>query len=733
MGGGYLTDFGNKLGYPDIKLTAAEAAALVTGGIPWFSSTDNPYAAAVLARNPLLHGLLAATSPLARPFVPSEDESSSWFMTKYFTVRSPDAWVVPLTSTARGASTRFANGVLPEFNDVDTFSGRSTLYKTSERAALNVLSEGPIWAVTDLATAMALHMTPVSIQNADGAFVAPTAESMQAAVATMKPDADGYLLPDPNAAAPSVGAAAAGVEPYPLTYVEYAMAPSEPLVDPSGCVACTGSQALLTKWLQYVTTDGQKNLPPGFAALPDSLVVQAQSRIALVGTAPVTGVCAGVVSGLSNGGAAGGAIGGAGSKGFGSSASSLNPLGVSTPAAAGAGAKAKDVTLAIPAFVGHNLPDTSDGIVALLGIVLLTSLAAWVTSGRGAANLSVAGAGTVGAPAPSGLPRIRPAQLVGLWVVVGAVGLGLVIYQMGPLLQQRDQHDLLKSYRTEVRHAANETSGLPGASTPTQAPVEGSAVGVVEIGALRAQDVVVEGVTPSDTSKGPGHVPGTAGLGQPGNSVVVARRNAFGGPFGDLSSVKRGSRILITTTQGQSVYAVRTVHTQDVVDGDGSSQASSLPVTTAAVPPSTTSAGSTTTTVKGTATAATKSASPKEITTEELYGPSTDDRLTLVTSASRSPLNTSSATVVVAKMIGKPFERTPQGGLTSNETGRSGESGVWPSVILVLLLYVGAIAAAVLLYRKLRFRVAYLLTIAPLVALTIVVGETLSRLFPAWM
>jgi hypothetical protein len=32
-----------------------------------------------------------------------------------------------------------------------------------------------------------------------------------------------------------------------------------------------------------------------------------------------------------------------------------------------------------------------------------------------------------------------------------------------------------------------------------------------------------------------------------------------------------------------------------------------------------------------------------------------------------------------------------------------------------------------------RFRVAYVLTISPLLLLTIIAGEALSRLLPAWM
>ena len=227
---------------------------------------------------------------------------------------------------------------------------------------------------------------------------------------------------------------------------------------------------------------------------------------------------------------------------------------------------------------------------------------------------------------------------------------------------------------------------------------------------MRQQAVVIEGVAPSQTQQGPGHVPGTAGLGQPGNASVVARRNGYGGSFANLESLKKGTPILVTTTQGQSVYKVRSVKHVDIVDEASSDSASST-----YQKPSTGKSDSGSTTV------------------DALYGPSDDDRLTLVTSGSRAFWNTSSAVVVTARMVGKPFEPTAQGGRSNEQTGRSGDSGAWAAVILVLALYAAAIVGAVFLYRRMQFRIAYILTVAPLVALTVIAGETLSRLLPAWL
>jgi sortase A len=309
---------------------------------------------------------------------------------------------------------------------------------------------------------------------------------------------------------------------------------------------------------------------------------------------------------------------------------------------------------------------------------------------------------------PRARGRSNVGGLVALWIGVAIAGVGLVVYQLGPLLQERDQRALLSEYRTSIRQAAHESAGLPGVSIATKAPTEGSPVGVVEIGELRAQEVVVEGVNPSETRKGPGHVPGTAGLGQPGNSAIVARRNAFGGSFSNLAKLRKGDRVLVTTTQGQTVYAVRSVANRTIESSSNESGSSSVPTVA-------------------------KAASSSVVTPDSLYGPSKDDRLTLVTSASQAPWNDSHAIVVVATMDGKPFAPTPQNGRSDTETGRDAESGVWASVAIAVLLYGGAITASVLLYRRMRFRVAYVLTIAPLVALTVVTGETLSRLLPACM
>lgn len=354
--------------------------------------------------------------------------------------------------------------------------------------------------------------------------------------------------------------------------------------------------------------------------------------------------------------------------------------------------------------------------------------------------------------------QISTGPLVALWCVIAVVIFGLVLYVIEPLFQERDQGMLLDSYRTSIDKAANQATGLQGVEVPTVAPAFGSPVSVLEIGSLGLQTVVVEGVDSATTRVGPGHVPGTAAPGQPGNSVIVGRRTMFGGTFGDLSSMTIGDEIIVTTTQGQSLYQVTDV-------GGSELTPDANPITAPAVAaPTTTTTSTTTTTVPAVEGAAptetvppaaevpvdaavaeptgestTTTVAPVEsslnggkLPLNSLYGTSTDDRLTLVTSASAFPWNSAEAEVVVAVMIGKPFAPTPQNGRMADQTGNTGDTTAWPIVLLSVIFLAATIAGTVLLYRRSSPRVAYLLTVPPLVVFAILAAESFSRLLPAW-
>jgi len=236
-------------------------------------------------------------------------------------------------------------------------------------------------------------------------------------------------------------------------------------------------------------------------------------------------------------------------------------------------------------------------------------------------------------------------------------------------------------------------------------------------------------------------VPGTAAPGQPGNSAVVARRAAFGGAFSRLHDVRDGDQILVTTTQGQSVYEVETVETVTLGDtpepGSYDPDAATATTTTAPADDEETEDDAEAeeaeegTGGRGATTTTAPLLPDDDLTAEDLYGPSPDDRLTLVTSASRLPWASSKATVVVAVMDGQPFEPTPQNGRTPGDDGRSHDTAA-AQLMLAGLAYGVAAVAAVLLYRRARPRSAYLLTAPPLLAATLLTADAVARLLPAW-
>jgi hypothetical protein len=117
----------------------------------------------------------------------------------------------------------------------------------------------------------------------------------------------------------------------------------------------------------------------------------------------------------------------------------------------------------------------------------------------------------------------------------------------------------------------------------------------------------------------------------------------------------------------------------------------------------------------------------------KLYGPTPDDRLTLVTSASSAPWNTDEAVVVTARMHGRPFAPTPQQSRSPSQVGNAGDPSSLPLLILALLALGATIVGAVALYRRASLRSAYLLTTAPLIVFTILGAEAAGRLFPAWL
>jgi sortase A len=87
-------------------------------------------------------------------------------------------------------------------------------------------------------------------------------------------------------------------------------------------------------------------------------------------------------------------------------------------------------------------------------------------------------------------------------------------------------------------------------------PAAGQALGRIIIPAAQVDWMVVEGVSPDDLAQGPGHMPGTAMPGQPGNAVISGHRTTHGAPFFNLDLLQPGDQITIQTLIGTHTYQV---------------------------------------------------------------------------------------------------------------------------------------------------------------------------------
>jgi sortase A len=92
---------------------------------------------------------------------------------------------------------------------------------------------------------------------------------------------------------------------------------------------------------------------------------------------------------------------------------------------------------------------------------------------------------------------------------------------------------------------------------PEDQPVENSGFARIRIPKISLDSVVFEGVGRETLSMGPGHMPGTALPGQPGNAVISGHRTTHGRPFYELDRLAAGDRIEVETAIGVHVYEVR--------------------------------------------------------------------------------------------------------------------------------------------------------------------------------
>ncbi|MGW3953462.1 sortase domain-containing protein [Streptomyces sp. NPDC004752] len=133
--------------------------------------------------------------------------------------------------------------------------------------------------------------------------------------------------------------------------------------------------------------------------------------------------------------------------------------------------------------------------------------------------------------------------------ILGALLLGFVL-DVGPLGDLRHVRDRQVDYAALRGTLANGVAPVGGAVAP------GTPVALLNIPALHLREVVREGSTAQDLSRGPGHRRDTPLPGQAGVSVIMGRQTTFGGPFLHLRELRPGVEFTVTTGQGKHTYRV---------------------------------------------------------------------------------------------------------------------------------------------------------------------------------
>lgn len=124
---------------------------------------------------------------------------------------------------------------------------------------------------------------------------------------------------------------------------------------------------------------------------------------------------------------------------------------------------------------------------------------------------------------------------------------------LGPVRHARDQQTAFATLRSQLANATAMVNQLGDDGKPQ--PL-GTPMAVIDIPQIGVREVVFEGTTAGVLRSGPGHRRDTPLPGQAGTSVVFGRQAGYGGPFGHLDQLRRGTVFSVTTGQGKSLYRI---------------------------------------------------------------------------------------------------------------------------------------------------------------------------------
>ncbi|NTV88855.1 MAG: class D sortase [Clostridiales bacterium] len=114
----------------------------------------------------------------------------------------------------------------------------------------------------------------------------------------------------------------------------------------------------------------------------------------------------------------------------------------------------------------------------------------------------------------------------------------------------------------EETAAPAETPGIeastgPEATAKASSKTEQTVIGVIKIKKIKVSVPIVEGVSNSNLRAGVGHIPGTAGIGQPGNCSLAGHRSyTFGRFFNRLDELEIGDEFILVTKKQEYKYKI---------------------------------------------------------------------------------------------------------------------------------------------------------------------------------
>jgi len=115
------------------------------------------------------------------------------------------------------------------------------------------------------------------------------------------------------------------------------------------------------------------------------------------------------------------------------------------------------------------------------------------------------------------------------------------------------QQELMNTFREQLSEG---TAPVSEGDVDDHLLVDGAPVALIEIPQLGIHEVVVEGTSAGALMNGPGHRRDTVLPAQEGDSVIMGRAAAFGGPFAGIEKLQPGDRFTVLTGQGRFGFEV---------------------------------------------------------------------------------------------------------------------------------------------------------------------------------